>query len=117
MPASGTTTVNFGAFPGSAEAEVDVSGQSGFVASSEVEAWVQPIATADHSADEHKIENIRVLATYKVDGTFTINGYVVPFPQTRVINYSRGRAPGGGVEGLSQSHRLYGQFTVAWAWN
>jgi len=109
MGASGTAVLNFGAFPGSPGAEVDVAGQAGFVAGSEIEAWVQPVATADHSADEHTIEALEVRGRYKVDGTLTIQGSVRPFPQIKRIYKAR--------YGEEQAHRLYGQWTVAWAWS
>lgn len=102
MSASGTTTVDFGAFPGSTEVTVDVTGQTGFVAASECSAWVQPIATADHSVDEHTVENIEAWAYYQADGTIRINVRVKPFfTQFKV-------AP--------QAHRLHGIFTIGWAW-
>ena len=105
MADSGTTTLNFGAFPGSPEASVDVTGQTGFVSTSEVEAWVMPVATADHSVDEHLIENLKVMAHYQADGTIRIKGSVEPF-----FGF---RPPAG--EG-TQRHRLFGQFTVGWVW-
>ena len=104
--ASGTATINFGAFPGTPEVELDVSGQTGLVATSRIEAWVLPIATADHSADEHKSESLEVKAFYKVDGTFTIRGWDnSPPPMKRQQNK------------ISRRHILYGQFSVGWAWS
>ena len=104
MPA-GTATLNFGAFPGSVEAEVDVTGQTGFVAASQVEAWVLPIATADHSADEHMAERIRVTAVYKVNGTLTIRGFNNDSPVFRADNRCG-----------AQPQRLWGQWSIGWAW-
>lgn len=103
--ASGSTTIDFGSFPGSVEAQVDVTGQSGFVSTSEVEAWVLPVATSDHSVDEHLVESLLVIAVYKTDGTFTIRGFVDAPPAWRTPNI-----------GGEQRQRLYGQFTVGWAW-
>ena len=102
MPA-GTATLNFGAFPGSVEAEVDVAGQTGFVATSQVEAWVLPIATADHSADEHMTERLRVTAVYKVNGTLTIRGFNDDSPAFRASD-------------SAQRQRLWGQWSIGWAW-
>lgn len=97
MPGSGTTTVSFGAFPGATDASVAVTGQTGIVAGSLVGAWIRPVATADHTADEHRIEDIVVAADTIVAGTgFTI------FARS-------GRTSG-------QSTRLYGSWTLAWAW-
>jgi hypothetical protein len=104
--ASGTVAVDFGVFPGSAEAQVDVAGQAGLVATSEIRAWVQPIATADHSVDEHLIERLRVLALYKVDGTLTIRAFEDASPAWKDVNV-----------GKAQAQRLYGTFTMGWAWS
>ncbi len=63
-------------------------------------AWVRPVATADHSIDEHRIEALRVVADTIVAGTgFTIFG-----------------SECGPTGGTNEGHRLYGLFTVAWAW-
>jgi len=56
--ATGTTTIDFGAFPGATDATVAVTGQAAIVAGSLVEAWIRPVATADHTADEHRVEEI-----------------------------------------------------------
>ncbi len=93
MGASGTATVDFGVFPGKADASVAVTGQTSIVDGSLVGAWIRPVATADHTADEHLVEDIRIHAGAIVAGTgFTI----------------RGIAPG--------RLTLYGLWTVAWAW-
>jgi hypothetical protein len=110
MPGSGSAILNFGAFPGSVETTVDVTGQAGLTSASKVEAWVLPVATADHTVDEHRIERIRVIAQYKVDGELTIYGYDNATPAWREVNYITGR------NGGAQSQRVYGQFTVGWAW-
>lgn len=94
MP-TGQVEVDFGAFPGAGSATVAVTGQTGILASTLVEAWVFPKATADHSADEHWVESIKVVAGGVVAGTgFTI--------------YAMNTAPG--------STMLYGRFNVAWVW-
>jgi hypothetical protein len=91
--ATGTTTVNFGAFPGASDASVTVTGQGSIVAGSLVEAWIRPEATADHSADEHWVEDLVVVAGNIVAGVgFTI--------------YVRS----------TDKQRRYGSWTVAWAW-
>lgn len=111
--ATGTTTLDFGAFPGKSDASVAVTGQGAIVAGSLVEAWIRPVTTADHSADEHMLETIKIFAADIVEGVgFTIYGFNVdkniggePGTQdTRMVNY------GGG------DTRIYGAFTIAWAW-
>ena len=112
MSAQGTAILDFGAFPGSAEATVDVAGQTGFVAGSLVEAFVYPVDTADHSADEHIIESLSVQAYYNVDGTFTIRGW----SNLACLGLQRTatQAPWGGQP---DRNFLYGQFTIGWVWN
>ncbi len=94
MGATGTALLDFGAFPGASDAAVVVTGQTGIVSGSYVEAWLRPEATADHSADEHWVEAIKVVAGNIVAGTgFTIYG---------ITEYKT---------------RRYGQWIVAWVWN
>jgi hypothetical protein len=100
--ATGTTTVDFGAFPGASDASVVITGQAGILAGSLVEAWLRPVATVDHSADEHVHETIKVMAGNIVPGT----GFTIYAANTNQINEG---ATGRGT-------RLYGLWTVAWAW-
>jgi hypothetical protein len=100
--ATGTATVNFGGFPGASDTSVLVTGQTGIVAGSLVEAWLVPTATSDHSADEHIADGPRILAGNIVSGTgFTI--YAVAQDEEPV---PIGVAP-----------MPYGQWSVAWCWN
>ncbi len=104
MGAQGNTTVNFGAFPGASDASVTITGQTGIASDSLVEAWIRPVATADHTADEHMVETIKVFAGGIAAGTgFTIYAF----------NSSELNEPGLNGKGT----RLYGLFTVAWVWN
>lgn len=97
MGATGTTTIDFGAFPGSVDASVTVTGQTGILSNSLVEAWVFPVSTADHTVAEHYVSPPRVMAGEIVAGTgFTIRG----FPTDVVGNWPL----------------THGQWTVAWAW-
>lgn len=116
MGASGQQLLNFGAQPGNPEAEVDVTGQAGLVVASEIEAWVQPVATAEHSADEHTVESLKIIAFYKVDGTFTIRGREDSPPQFVKANHHPGLRPHG-QDGVPSRNRLYGNFNIGWAWN
>lgn len=91
---SGTTTVNFGAFPGSTDASVDVTGQTGILAGSKVKAWIMATATADHTADEHLIDPPRVAVGPVGAGVgFTIYAFT------------------------TNTRRHYGAYTVAWEWS
>jgi hypothetical protein len=108
--AQGTTTVNFGTFPGATDTSVTVTGQSSILATSLVEAWVFPAATAAHSVDEHWVDGPQVMAGNIVAGTgFTI--YASVKPQTDA------KAPTNSLGGKTDSPRAYGSWTVAWVWN
>jgi hypothetical protein len=100
--ATGTATLDFGVFAAGTdaighpqtEASVAVTGQGAIVAGSALEAWVrvEPAGSADHSMDEHRLENLHISAGNIVAGTgFTIYGECLL----------------GGT---------YGAFTVNWAW-
>jgi hypothetical protein len=98
--ATGTATLDFGAFPGTDLASVAVTGQAAILNTSLVEAWLFPATTTDHSVDEHLVETIRVIAGPPTAGSgFTIYGV-----NTSQIGQGRGVNP-------------YGKFNVAWAWN
>lgn len=127
MGAQGTADLDFGAFPGTSDASIAVTGQTGIVAGSLVEAWIRPVDTADHSADEHMVETIKVVARDIVAGTgFTIYGVntsqlnepLTPHLTDRERN-SQTAIPGGASTPSigGQGTRLYGVWKVAWVWN
>jgi hypothetical protein len=96
MGAQGTATLDFGAFPGASDASVAVTGQTAILAGSLAEAWLLPADTADHLADEHRLESLDIAAGAVVAGTgFTIYGT---------------------NEGSGDT-RVYGTWNVAWVWN
>jgi hypothetical protein len=100
--ASGTATLDFGAIPGKSDASVVVTGQGGIVSGSSVEAWIRPVASANHTADEHMVETLNVFAGSIAAGVgFTIYGF----------NTSQLNSP------LGVGTRLTGQWTVSWVWN
>lgn len=111
MAGQGTATLDFGAFPGKSDTSVAVTGQTGIVAGSLVEAWLFPATTSDHSADEHIVETIRVVAGNIVGGTgFTIYGINTSQLYEPVdVPWSDGLHGGIGT-------RLYGQWNVGWVW-
>jgi len=91
--AQGHTTADFGAFPGTAAVDVAVTGQAAIVADSDVEAWIRAEVSADHSADEHEIEDFDVTAKSITAATgFTIS------MRPRV-------------------GRCYGVYNLSWAWS
>lgn len=91
--AMGTATLDFGAYPGSADTSVAVTGQSTILAGSALEAYISPAATVEHSSDEHWVDPPHVAAGDIVAGTgFTIYG----------------RTTG--------KHYKYGRYNVGWVW-
>lgn len=126
MATQGTTTIDFGAFPGASDASVNVTGQAGILGTSLVEAWLYPSATADHSADEHMLETIKVTAGNIIAGTgFTI--YAINTSQLNEPLETPGASKFRSVAGTSYGFtgnsiggagtRIYGQWTAAWVWN
>ena len=115
MGAQGTTTVNFGAFPGSSDTLAVITGQAAILGGSLVEAWILPAVTADHSADEHIFDTVKVVAGNISAGVgFTIyaaNTSTLNEPLTEADRSSSAPSVGG------QGTRLYGLFNVAWVWN
>lgn len=73
MSAQGHATVDFGAFPGTAEARASVSAQAAILTTSDVEAFARFEDSADHSAEEHGVEDFDVQAQSIVAATgFTV---------------------------------------------
>lgn len=89
----GEIEINFGT-GGSWEAQANVTGQAAIVPSSKVEAWIQAKASADHSADEHRVDTIDAEAGAIVNGV----GFTVWAKST-------GRRP------------LFGRWLVQWVWS
>lgn len=128
MGAQGTTTIDFGAFPGASDTSVAVTGQGSILSGSLVEAWIFPTATADHTADEHLLETIKVMAGNVVAGV----GFTIYAANTSQLNEALEETSPMGrplaknaafIPGYTKPHiggmgtRIYGTFTVAWVWN
>lgn len=110
MGAQGTATLNFGSFPGNQEASVTITGQTGILAGSLVDAWMLPADTADHSADEQRVDPIRVTVGNVVAGNgFTIYGYPADI-QVFGQKTAYGTLP-------DQQADIYGAYNIAWVWN
>lgn len=129
---SGTTTVDFGIFPGKSDASVVITGQTNIVAGSIVQAWIRPVATVDHTADEHMFETLKVYASDIVPGsgftiyainTNTINEPVETVPHevsvftasATTIGIKNAQPKSIGTVGAC-GPTIYGLFTVAWTW-
>lgn len=99
MGAQGTADLDFGAFPGKFDTSVAVTGQGSIVSGSLVEAWIRPVATSDHSADEHMAVMINIMAADIVAGVgFTIYGFAREVAGGRLLPQ-------------------FGVFKVGWVWN
>lgn len=121
--------MDFGAFPGKSDASVAVTGQGAILAGSLVEAWIRPVATADHTDTEHMVETFQVFAASIIAGTgFTIYGFntsqinepITTFknPSIQSIPSPSGINVQGPVDGFGGTGtRIYGQWTIAWVWN
>lgn len=130
MGASGTATLDFGAFPGKSDASVAVTGQTGILAGSLVGAWLQPAATADHTADEHLVETLKIVAGSIVPGVgftiYALNTSQLNEPvgqETESAKFVTAAAAQPGTARTQarssrggQGTRIYGQWNVAWAW-
>ena len=90
---SGTAIIDFGAFPGSNEASVVVTGQASIAADSEAWAWLVATVTGDHTANDaaYAAALVGISTGALVAGTgFTIYGRSV--------------------------EKMQGTFNLQWAW-
>lgn len=124
---SGTSTVDFGS-GGSSHTTTVVTGQAAILAGSLVYCWIKPTATVDHSADEHIVEPIRVVASDIVAGVgFTLHAMntselvsdKTPIRLSRFLG--TGRDAGAGRSAINnlpnpggKTPLLYGTYTVGW---
>lgn len=102
MGAQGTAVLDFGTWPGKNDTTVDVAA-AGVVSTSLVEAWIRPVATADHSVDEHIVETLKVVGAYLSDDNIRIYGMNV----SQIFDPDPDR-PEPMIAGL---------WNVAWVWN
>lgn len=103
MGAQGSTTIDFGAFPGAPDISRTIAstdGATGILNTSLVEAWIYPLGTADHSLAEHYVDPPRVMA-----------GEISTSSSSFVI-----RAFGSGFN-TGNYPLMYGKWTVNWCWN
>ena len=86
--ALGTATLVFGP-DGISDASVVVTGQTTIAPTSYLEAWITPAATVDHTADEHWVEEMTIIAGNISAGVgFTIYGNVTNGVTTGSYNIS-----------------------------
>lgn len=92
--ATGTATINFGAYPGSNEASVAVTGQTAILATSKADAFVMADDTSsDHTAADHRY--FEVFASLSCGTPTAGTGFTI---------YAR------------SAEKLTGQWTLRWVW-
>jgi hypothetical protein len=133
MATQGTAQVDFGAFPGGSDASLAVASAT-IGAGNLVEAWIFPALTADHTADEHLVETINIVAGNVVAGVgFTIYAVntnhitePVDYPPNAntIVSSTAGTAiamknaqPGNKAYGGGKGTLLYGKWNCGWVWN
>ena len=71
--ATGTATIDFGAWPGGNTCELAITGQAAILTTSLVEAFIMGDSTADHNVDEHLLAPFRLVCGVPTAATgFTI---------------------------------------------
>jgi hypothetical protein len=129
----GTADIDFGTFPnGSSHTSVVITGQAGILASSNLQAWIFPTATADHTSDEHVVETISIKAGDIVAGVgFTVYGVntnmlsepsliaggansIQQATATTIVN--KNAQPANFTDIGGKSTMLYGKYKIAWQW-
>ena len=92
---TGTATIDFGAFPGSNEASISVTGQTAISGTSKAEAWVMGDDTStDHSAADHRYFTV-----------FAGLSCATPVAGTGFTIYAR------------STQKLQGKFALRWVWS
>lgn len=107
--AEGRVSLDFGSFPGSGDASIAVTGQTGFLTTHNPTAYLVAVATADHTADEHRLARFDLVCGNFIAGTgFTIYASLRTDP---VIQPQTGA---GRVRAALETPRTYGLWSVAW---
>jgi hypothetical protein len=94
MAGKGIATIDFGAFPGSQEASVVVTGESAILADSAADAFVMASDyTTDHTASDHAY--LKIFASFSPGDVVAGSGFT--------------------IHARSQ-YKLQGTFKVRWVW-
>ena len=116
LPTSGVATIDFGAFPGNVTAQVTVAAVDASDPNTEIDAWIIPVATADHTADEHIADPPRVIAAIS-GGNIVISGFAsgrdLPVPPRTPF----GNAAGSQMPIAQQQLTPSGKWSVALAFS
>jgi len=119
MGAQGTAVLDFGIFPGSSVTHVDVVA-TGVTSTSAIEAWIRPVASVDHTVEDHSVSPLRVVGQYLSDNNIRIWGFntnsVIP-PLEPINNRGPNQLHTKKVLRRQNSPMLVGQYNVWWVWN
>jgi hypothetical protein len=113
-PSSGTGILSFGPFPGSSSATVTLVAAAQSDPNAVIDCWIVPIATADHSVDEHQSSDAPIVSAVASGANIIITGY----PSGRDLPVPPGTPPAGAASQMpiaSQQLMPYGAWTVGWA--
>lgn len=111
--ASGELDVDAGALPGVESITVSVVA-AGCTTSSQVEAWLIPKDTADHSLDEHLVDPPSVVAHSPLAGSFSVT--LSARPDVGIAWYSIALRGGAGSKLPSKRSPVlvYGEWRIGW---
>lgn len=121
MGATGTATLDFGAFPGSNVAYKDVA-TAGVVSTSLIEAWIRPELSADHSDADHVVAPMKVVGVFLSTGNIRIYGIntndVIPPLEPQRLDRPPLTAAARPEQVLARQKApmFVGVFNVNWAW-
>ena len=111
---SGLATVNFGAFPGAQSAQTTIALSGPANPSAVVDVWIEPIATADHSADEHAVDPPLVSAQI-VGSNLVINAFASGRDWPTPPGTPFGNPANSQMPTSCQQPQPYGLWSVGWA--
>ena len=95
---------------------------AGVISTSAIEAWIRPVASADHTDMDHVAAPMKISALYVSDGNLRIfgvntNDVIPPLElQSNEAKLSKLRSPFV-RPGRQNAPMFVGQFNVWWVWN
>ena len=120
MGGQGEALVDAGAFPGIVDRAALLVAAAGLVSTNQFEAWIQPKATADHSIDDHMVENIKASATFFANDfllVWVVNDNRLVEPVTPPAPFGSGPPDSQVYDRGAKIPRIYGVWNVGWVWN
>lgn len=117
-----TGVLNFGSFPGSSVTSVDIVAV-GVISTSVINAWIRPVASADHTDIDHVAAPMRVIGKYLSDGNIRVYGIntndVIPPPVLIHRQPQEATIAGRNYQSLERkiSPMFVGQYNVNISWS